>query len=146
MNRPSNAGFTLIEVLVAMAVFSVSVLLIGLLISHMRLNAASAQRVTAGQALQDALERTAQKFQSVANYGVLTAADAPAALAGHTWTVSLCTASPTADTCTGTATFTQGGAYAYSNPTADLIRMTVQYTPTAMGTATTRAALEIARP
>lgn len=147
MNRPNTEqGFTLIETLVALALFSLSTYLIYGLISSMRFNTSTMTTVNASQAIQDVMERTAKKFN--ADYGKLTAADAPATLDRYTWNVALCAVDPATGNCTGTVTLTPSTAYAYTAATtATVLRMTVTYTPKTTGTGSVvKAATEFAKP
>lgn len=141
-----EAGFTLIEVLVAIVVFSMSIYLASSMIGAMRLNSNSMGTLNASQAAQDVLERTVRTFSTT--YGVLTAADVPVTLRGYSWKVDLCEGSSTSDTCANNKAFTPTSTYAYSAPsTVNILRMTVTYTPTQLTSgASIVTALELARP
>lgn len=145
MNR-NEQGFTLIEVLVSLMIFALTLYLLTTLVSSMRVNSSSMSTLVASQAVQDVLERTARKFQS-ATYGKLTTADRPRTVAGYEWTVSVCEASVTSNTCVNTATLTST-AYSYTaSSTVNLLRMTVTYTPVTPGRGSSvSSALEIGRP
>lgn len=147
MKRHSTQqGFTLIETLVALALFSLSTYLIYGLINSMRFNTSTMTTVNASQAIQDVMERTAKTFST--SYGVLAATDAPTTLDRYNWSVTLCQVAPDTGVCTSPVTLTPAVAYAYTpSATATVLRMTVTYTPKTTGTGSiVKAATEFAKP
>lgn len=126
MNRSS--GFTIIEVLTALAVFATIVTLLGGMMPALGMTGRSTGGLQVNQATQAYLETVQQQWQTDDNrFGVLTTA--PTALSDYTWTLTVC-ALDAAYACTNTATYTQPTVPAYTAPAgSDLVRLVLRYLP-----------------
>lgn len=126
MNRSS--GFTIIEVLTALAVFATIVTLLGGIMPALGMTGRSGGGLQVNQATQAYLETVQQQWQTDDNrFGVLTTA--PATLDAYTWSVTVC-ALDAAYACTNTVTYSQPTVPSYAAPAgSDLMRVVLRYRP-----------------
>lgn len=140
-------GFTLIEVLVALAIFMMSIYFVGAITDTMRLNSSNMSTLEASQAIQDVFERTARKFQAPVGYGKLTSVDMPKTVNGYNWSIKICEASTTSDACINQVVLDSSTSSYTANSSVNLLRMTVAYTPSmARRGSSVVTALEFAKP
>jgi len=151
-----RSGFTLIEVLVAVAVFSVSMVLMNLLVTNLQVNAKARDTVNVNQAGQEYLERVTNTWRNVERYGVLHSDSTsakyvlpPTTIPGYTWEVTTCPANPASfGGCSATATVTtQPNVPNVDLSTASMVLLTVEYKKTTTGKGQPfRATMGVARP
>lgn len=136
-------GMTLIEVLVAIAVFAVVVALSSAITTSLGMNSVSRSGLAVNQAAQAYLEGVTEAWRSPAAFGVL-GSRTPQAVADHTWRVTACEVDtaeatyPCVSDAARNVTFTSAAPTVPTlTPSADarLMRVTVTYTPLGSGSA-----------
>lgn len=86
---PRVSGMTLIEVLVAIAVFAVVVALSSAITTSLSMNSTSRSGLAVNQAAQEYLEGITEAWRDPSTFGVL-GTRTPAVVANHSWTVTAC--------------------------------------------------------
>lgn len=127
-------GFTLIEVLVAIAIFAIVMTMSGYLLTSAAQNTSSRGRMTINQAAQAYLESVQDGWRDSTAFGRLDAAtQQPTPLSGYSWTVKVCEVDVSTFNCktvpvaqTTQPVFTPSG-------TAKLMRLSVGYTSSKVG-------------
>lgn len=147
--RKSAAGFTLVEVLVALGVLSVMLYVTADVVGALQQNPVSEQRLQINRAAGSYLEQSVNTWRKPEHYGNLTLLPAPRSVAGTTVRTRACTVDPESQAAAcgpyaapGTATTYAGNAVTVTSGVR-LVRLDVQYTPAGKAGITT--ALEIAR-
>lgn len=137
------AGFTLIEVLVAVAFIGITMVVFEILASSMRMNRDSRVALTVNQAVNSYLETVYADWQSALQYrnGNLSL---PPELPRHTWNLSVATVNVQTGTASNTVTFSQGSAPGTYNGDVPLKRVTLRYTSDSGGAYV--GSVEVARP
>lgn len=125
-----TTGFTLVEVLVSVAVLGISASFLSVIINALNMNASSSATIRVNQAGQTYLESVQNAWRRT-SYGELDADNpAPTTLDRYTWTVTLCQLDATF-ACQNVVTATQPDVPSYSAPPAstNLMRVTISYVP-----------------
>jgi len=125
--RGREQGFSLIEVLVAIALFSIMLALTGMLLSSFRMNRASRVSLDVNQTVNAYLDSAYSTWQNALTYRVGTLPNPPA-LPGHTWTLTRETVDPQSGTPSNTSTVTQPGTVGNYDHDVPLKRVTLSYT------------------
>lgn len=137
------AGFTLIEVLVAVAFIGITMVVFEILVSSMKMNRDSRVALTVNQAVNSYLETVYADWQSALQYrnGSLTS---PPALPQYTWKLSVATVNADTGATSNATTFNQGNAPGPYDHDVPLKRVTLQYTAASGGNYV--GSVELARP
>lgn len=154
--KNTNAGLTLIEVLVATSLLAITLTLSTLLLSGLQLTPKTNQTLTVTQASARWLETANTIWARAASYGDLSVLPAVPTIANTTWSATACTVSPQTGTATCGAAVTSGlprysGGGSTVASTVQLVRLNLTYTPVRPGTTTasgqaTTTTLEVVRP
>lgn len=137
-----DQGFTLIEVLVSIAVFAIMLALTGMLLTSFRMNGASRNSLDVNQTVNSYLDSAYSTWQSALTYRRGTLPNPPD-LPGRSWTLKRQTINPSTGAASNTSTVSQGstvGNFDYDEP---LKRLTLTYT--GLGS-TYSGSVEVGRP
>ncbi len=146
MNPPVGfrQGFTLIEVLVAIAIFAIVTTMSGYLLTSAAQNISSRGRMTINQAAQAYIENVQDGWRDSTAFGRLDAAtQQPTTLSGYSWAVKVCEVDVSTFSCK-TAPLSQTTQPVFiPSSTARLMRLSISYTSSQVGGGSLIASTEI---